>query len=301
MKIKNRTIKICGAVIGLLFCIKTPVYAFDIETLDESSDFQEISAMEEQFIKCGIDFCQEGTVLSNDAVAYEKAVKVYVDTNIFQQEQLTAENVEAILESAIYLWEVPVELPAGGYVICTVSRKPPIDEESQREFLISGTYTQEELNESLEEVGEWVLPTYGYDETGREYIGHLEKAAGESYNANDSDMMYLLGGTPNMRLPFGLWKKGDSYQIVTMNTAGSMAQTDDARSSEPIEEYEVYDFEQVRSVIAQLPPESGEGYGGGGLTVGNSGDIWVSATLGGGAVLIVVLVIAAVLARRRKG
>lgn len=182
-------------------------------------------------------------------------MKIYIDTNIFEQEELTAENLQDTLDNAVYIWEVPVKVSEDRYVIVTVSRALPIDEELQQELLEDGTYTQEELEMELEKVGSWTIPTAGYDETKSDYIGKLDSVLGETLNKEDLDMIYLLGGTPKMRQPFGVVCREGKYQIVTLDvvTGENDISAFSSEESQELNENSIYSFEQVKEVIESMP------------------------------------------------
>ena len=192
---------------------------------------------------------------TNLQIDYSRAVKIYIDTNIFEQEELTAENLQDTLDNAVYIWEVPVKVSEDRYVIVTVSRALPIDEELQQELLEDGTYTQEELEMELEKVGSWTIPTAGYDETKSDYIGKLDSVLGETLNKEDLDMIYLLGGTPKMRQPFGVVCREGKYQIVTLDvvTGENDISAFSSEESQELNENSIYSFEQVKEVIESMP------------------------------------------------
>lgn len=235
----KRIQKFLIAVLIFLSFNVSDVYAYSIETLNNSSDLQEISQMEEEIL-CWAQGAFESENQNVDLqIEYSRAVKIYIDTNIFENEELTPEILQNILNGAIYIWEVPVQVSEGRYVIVTVSRSLPIDEELQQELLENGTYTQEELETELEKVGSWTIATAGYDETKSDYIGRLESALSESYNEADSDIVYLLGGTPKMRLPFGVIFKDDECKIIKLN-----------------DESGIYRFEQMKDIVNRIPKEA---------------------------------------------
>lgn len=212
------------------------VYAYSIETLNNSSDFQEISQMKEEILRWAEGALESESRNADLQIEYSRAVKVYIDTNIFENEELTPKILQNILNGAVYIWEVPVKVSEDRYVIVTVSRSLPIDEELQKEFLENGTYTQEELETELEKAGSWTIATAGYDETKSDYIGRLESAFGEAYNEADSDVVYLLGGTPKIRQPFGVIFKDDKCKIIKLN-----------------DESGIYRFEQMKDIVNRIP------------------------------------------------
>ena len=214
-------------------------YAYSIETLDNNPDLQEISQMEDEILRWAKGALEDEHV--DLQVDYSRAVKIYVDTNIFENEELTPEILQDTLKDAVYIWEVPVKVKDNSYVTVTVSRAVPIDEERQKELLETGVYTEEELEAALEKAGSWTIPTAGYDETEPDYIGKLESALGEPFHQADTDIVYLLGGTPKMRQPFGILFKDGEYQIIKLNDGN-----------------DIQSFEQVKDEIKSIPTEDEE-------------------------------------------
>lgn len=174
----------------------------------------------------------------------------------------------------------------------TVSRALPIDEELQQELLEDGTYTQEELEMEFEKVGSWTIPTAGYDETKSDYIGKLDSVLGETLNKEDLDMVYLLGGTPKMRQPFGVVCREGKYQIVTLDvvTGESDISAFSSEESQELNENSIYSFEQVKEAIESMPEVDDESDTGGAsaLSTEKNKKIWIYG--------VVVLLVAGVLA-----
>lgn len=238
---------------SIIFLNSSNTYAYSIETLDSNPDLHEISRMEDEIYRWAQGAVEDEN--TNLQIDYSRAVKIYIDTNIFEQEELTAENLQDTLDNAVYIWEVPVKVSEDRYVIVTVSRALPIDEELQQELLEDGTYTQEELEMELEKVGSWTIPTAGYDETKSDYIGKLDSVLGETLNKEDLDMIYLLGGTPKMRQPFGVVCREGKYQIVTLDvvTGENDISAFSSEESQELNENSIYSFEQVKEVIESMP------------------------------------------------
>ena len=285
---KNQAIII--AILSMIIFHVSDTYAYSIETLDNNPDLQEISQMEDEILRWAKGAIEDENV--DLQVDYSRAVKIYIDTNIFEQEELTAENLQDTLDNAVYIWEVPVKVSEDRYVIVTVSRALPIDEELQQELLEDGTYTQEELEMELEKVGSWTIPTAGYDETKSDYIGKLDSVLGETFNKEDLDMVYLLGGTPKMRQPFGVVCREGKYQIVTLDvvTGENDISAFSSEDSQELNENSIYSFEQVKEAIESMPEVDDESDTGGAsaLSTEKNKKIWIYG--------VVVLLVAGVLA-----
>ena len=78
-------------------------YAYSIETLDNNPDLQEISQMEDEILRWAKGAIEDENV--DLQVDYSRAVKIYVDTNIFENEELTFEILQDTLKDAVYIWE----------------------------------------------------------------------------------------------------------------------------------------------------------------------------------------------------
>ena len=285
---KNQAIII--AILSMIIFHVSDTYAYSIETLDNIPDLQEISQMEDEILRWAKGAIEDENV--DLQVDYSRAVKIYVDTNIFENEELTPEILQDTLKDAVYIWEVPVKVSEDRYVIVTVSRALPIDEELQQELLEDGTYTQEELEMELEKVGSWTIPTAGYDETKPDYIGKLDSVLGETLNKEDLDMVYLLGGTPKMRQPFGVVCREGKYQIVTLDvvTGESDISAFSSEESQELNENSIYSFEQVKEAIESMPEVDDESDTGGAsaLSTEKNKKIWIYG--------VVILLVAGVLA-----
>lgn len=292
---KNQAIII--AILSMIIFHVSDTYAYSIETLDNNPDLQEISQMEDEILRWAKGAIEDENV--DLQVDYSRAVKIYIDTNIFEQEELTAENLQDTLDNAVYIWEVPVKVSEDRYVIVTVSRALPIDEELQQELLEDGTYTQEELEMELEKVGSWTIPTAGYDETKPDYIGKLDSVLGETLNKEDLDMVYLLGGTPKMRQPFGVVCREGKYQVVTLDvvTGESDISTFSSEESQKLNENSIYSFEQVKEAIESMPEVDAESDTGGAsaLSTERNKKIWIY----GIAVLLVAGVLVGGIMRKK--
>lgn len=272
---KNQAIII--AILSMIIFHVSDTYAYSIETLDNNPDLQEISQMEDEILRWAKGAIEDENV--DLQVDYSRAVKIYVDTNIFENEKLTSEILQDTLKDAVYIWEVPVKVKDNSYVTVTVSRAVPIDEERQKELLETGVYTEEELEAALEKVGSWTIPTAGYDETEPDYIGKLDSVLGETLNKEDLDMVYLLGGTPKMRQPFGVVCREGKYQVVTLDvvTGESDISTFTSEESQELNENSIYSFEQVKEAIESMSEVDAESDTGGAsdLSTEKNKKIWI--------------------------
>ncbi|RDU24802.1 hypothetical protein [Anaerosacchariphilus polymeriproducens] len=258
---KKKLCSIIGLTVITFFItafMSKPVYAYSIETLNDSSDFHEIKKMEDEIMKNARGFFADEAENIDFTVDYSHAVKIYVDTNIFENNTITQDIVSNTIKQAVYIWEIPVKVAEDEYVICTVSRKPPIENEVKQELLNNGTYTEEEIQEAEAKVGQWMIAASSYDKTKKDYISEIEKVLGESFNKEDKKHLYLLGGTPNMRMPFGLLESNQKYSIMTLDLI--KPDTDSSSNArnlkEDLQTNTIYNFIKVKKWVSNLPPEN---------------------------------------------
>lgn len=166
----------------------------------------------------------------------------------------------------------------GKYIICTVSRKPPISEEIQRELLEAGNQTEEELKEDIARVGQWTIASVSYDEEQSDYIDSIDGILGEGYQAEDEKQLYLLGGTPNMRQPFALFDEEGDYKILVLDSWVLDRHYAPGFVGEPSDDFQsenIFDYETVQNYISKLPPEDSMGDTGPKLRDETQGSIYV--------------------------
>ena len=267
---KKNLRNICLLLITIVGIIYFPmyIYAYDIETLDESTDLTEIENKESDIINAAEAFFEES---SNQelTIDYSRAVKIYVDTNIYENTQMYPTLLRRILGNATYLWEVPVRVSENNYVICTVSRKPPITEEVKKELLENKVFTENEIMEAEKQVGQWEIASSVYNDNNSDYIDTISSILEEDYNPDDIKQLFLLGGTPNMRLPFALFEENGRYKILTMEVT---TQEGDSASSfsdsifNEVQENSIYDFEDVQGILAHKTDETNLGDSGLGVS-----------------------------------
>lgn len=96
---------------ALIFIMRQDVLAsgFDDSDLLNSQDYEEVSAFESQLKEIGYStYNGQDAVTAEKEVVFEKAVKVYTNTDIFEDADITGDEIWDKFQQASYEWRVPV-------------------------------------------------------------------------------------------------------------------------------------------------------------------------------------------------
>lgn len=92
------------------------------DMLVTSSDFKEVSALEPDMLEWLQEFgASQGIEEIPERVDYEKAVKVYIDTDMITMDSYARETLLNALEEGNYVWVIPASSAHGNFQI-TVAR-----------------------------------------------------------------------------------------------------------------------------------------------------------------------------------
>lgn len=107
---KNKWFSIlCLSVLMLM--VKQDILAsgFDDSDLLSSQDYEEVSAFESQLLEIGYStYNGQDAFTAEKEVVFEKAVKVYTMTDIFEEADITGDEIRDKFQHASYEWRVPV-------------------------------------------------------------------------------------------------------------------------------------------------------------------------------------------------
>lgn len=118
------------------------------DILATSSEFEEVSALQEEMRESLAAFA--GVSADDAVIDYEKAVKIYADSDIFQLDTDDGETILEFLEEGEHIWMVPASLNGKKYSF-TISKGLPLSEEA-KEIL-----TPAQQQEVIDRAGEWFV------------------------------------------------------------------------------------------------------------------------------------------------
>lgn len=165
---------------------------------------------------------------------YEKAVRIYVDTDVISLNSEERDVILDTLKTANYVWIIPyVNGEEIGSV--TLGRGLPLNED------VAHLLTKEEQEEIRQNVGKWCINAVSYGGVEAYYDQITEKAA----NIPGCSRVVILGSQPGMRYPMAL-AFDENKAIAWISLGFGYAVLDNVPTTLSNEE-NIYDF----SAIAQ--------------------------------------------------
>ncbi|MDR2043915.1 MAG: hypothetical protein LBQ15_06020 [Clostridium sp.] len=207
-------------------------------------------------------------------VDYDKAYKVYVDTDVFKLATNDAAEIEQALQAGNHIYKVPITT-AGGTVVVNVQKGQPLSDNAQ------SLLTEQEQQEVLSKVGEWVVSVVTFYETGDTRYAYDVSIQKEISEIPEGTM--LVGSLPYFQDVVGLIPN-DNGEVKSLIPTTALKNEAAVRTYRSASASNVYEYEQIKAYINALPlgdPEMNAGTGG--LTSNDPGHLFAAST---GAILL---------------
>lgn len=185
------------------------------DVLFSSEDYKGVKALESEIEK-DLDECTGHEVTLNEQ-DYKSAIKIYTNAGIVESGDPDENTITKIAGKATYVWYFSYE---GKYAV-TVARGLPLRDGAKK------TLTKEEQKKVTENVGKWMITSYGTGEN-TSYIDTLKKNLPD---IDSYDRVIFLGGEKGFDSPIALSLKngkadklvslGYSYEAMGDKTVGS--------------------------------------------------------------------------------
>jgi hypothetical protein len=170
---------------------------------------------------------------------FENSYKIYVGTDIFKLSTVNSEELKNKMESTGYIYELPIYVD-GDTVIVNFAKGQPLDERVE--------FTEEEKQEVISNVGKWQITAVKfYENEIVNYNSDIQSAIGEI----PEDVM-LVGGLPHFKYAVALLadENGIIKGIFPLSEVPGANALKNIQTDIP----SVYDYEQMKNYINQLPP-----------------------------------------------
>lgn len=142
------------------------------DRLMTSNDFEEVSALEQGALEWLQELgASQGIELIPEQLDYEKAVKVYVNTDIVTIDGTDRGTLLNALEAGDYVWVIPASTAYGNFQV-TVARGLPLSEDA-KPYL-----TEEEQQKIRDNEGKWEITEVAFD-TVAPYVDQLNAYASQ--------------------------------------------------------------------------------------------------------------------------
>lgn len=201
----------------------------------------DLSALTEGIITISNDLFSDklSREITADDVDFNNAFKIYVGTNLFETNVSDIGQISDTFGADGYIYELPIYLD-GSTLIVNIAKGQPLNENAE--------FTDEERQEILDNVGKWqVTAVKYYDNETVDYATELENKAGVS-----SENAVLVGGLPYFKFAVALLPddNGKIQGLVPMSDVPGIENINTFQSSSE----NVYNYEEVKDYINQLPP-----------------------------------------------
>ena len=254
------------------------------DILATSSEFEKVSALYDEMIKSLAAF--EGISAENAVIDYERAVKIYADTDIFQLDTDDGETILEFLGEGEHIWMVPASLNGKKYLF-TISKGHPLTEDAKE------VLTLEEQQEVIDREGNWFV--CGIEEADE---GFWEKVNARSKELEGCQQAVIIVDLPGFQYPVVLGiKEGKAARWINIgydNPVMDDVQADTQTMSKSVNTTQegVYEFHELADRVESYYNLSSGESGGTGSRAEQNTVYWgyiLSAVLVGSILVAIIL------------
>ncbi len=214
---------------------------FTISVCAATEQDHDLSVLTEEIVTASNDLFLDklSREITENDVDFNNAFKIYVGTDLFKTEIDDVEEIPAAFGDDGYIYELPIYLD-GGTLIVNIAKGQPLNE--------SVEFTDEERQEILDNVGKWqVTALKYYDNEIVDYTTELEKRTGIL-----TENAVLVGGLPYFRYAVALLpdENGKIENLVPLSDVPGIENISTLQSDSD----HIYNYEEVKNYINQLPP-----------------------------------------------
>lgn len=256
---------VCVLSLAMTFALSATAFAADFSDNAES----ELSSISNEIVTTVNElYGDENNTITAADIDYNKAFKVYVDTDVFKLSTNNASELESTLESGNYIYVLPISTN-NGTIVTNIQKGLPLSDKA-RDVL-----TEEEQQEVLSKVGQWVVSSvtfYDLGDTRFDYSNSLSSKIGEI-----PDGTMLIGSLPIFHDVVALIPGNDGMVESLVPVTESAYETEQISTAK--NGSNVYDYQQVKEYANQLPAEDPDLAGSTGFTATTNSSIVVVAII----------------------
>ena len=237
----NNRVKNVILILVLVIVLIIPCTAYATELTDEV-DAALISDEIVEFVNGSIAADEFAFSITKDDFDLADAFVFYVDTNIFKVKTNNISKVEKVLSNGDYMFEVPIYLTSGTYMV-DISKGLPVSDEAKK--LLS----DEEILDLESKVGKWKVQGGGfYEGEHKDYVAEVRTIV----NDENAEPIFV-GGMPYFREPVALVSDKDGRIDKLVPLFPGAIQWEQLKM-ESEEGDVVFDYVQLKEHVAGLPP-----------------------------------------------
>lgn len=268
--------------IMLLICAAIPVSA----ATDPNDD---LSGLTEEIITTSNDLFSDklSRDITADDIDFSNAFKIYVGTNLFETDVENVAEIPDVFGADGYIYELPIYLD-GDTLIINIAKGQPLNGNAE--------FTDAERQEILDNVGKWQVTAVKYYEN--EIVDYKTELEAQVDTVTEDAV--LVGGLPYFRYAVALLSddEGAIQSLVPLSDVPGIEKINTLQTESVSNN--VYDYEEVKNYVNQLPPVAdGEAGAYGFLNVEPAEKSITGGLVAGVIVLIAFLGISIVIYRRK--
>lgn len=197
------------------------------------------------------------TPIEIDDIDYSKALKVYIDTDILSNDEITVDKIQELINNSNYMYYLPVIIENKS-ICLTISKGKPVTERA-KEIL-----EEEDIQKLQELEGRWYVPQVEVFTGEIDYINQMNTII-EKSNLNVSNVYFFGGLSGNMPLVATCIEDTDvKFKVIDKNRLNTQFGSTDGKNDN-----ELYSFNQIKDIANEGKLNEGE-FGSGAIIGKNS-------------------------------
>lgn len=231
----------CLLSLSIVFAFSVVAFAADFSSGAE----KELSSISDSIVITVNElYGDEDIAITADDIDYNKAVKVYVDTNVFELSTNRANEIENALEKGNYIYLLPISIN-NGTIVLNIQKGLPLSDNAIT------VLTEEEQQEILEHVGKWVVSSTAIYDSGNmnyDYLKTLSNVIGEIPEGT-----MLVGSLPVFHDVVALVPDEEGIVESLVPVTNTVYDENSVKYQRNYDK--VYNYEQVKEYANNLPEE----------------------------------------------
>lgn len=235
---------LCAFLLSALLLIGTTIPVF--ASTDASDD---LSGLTDEIVITANDLFADklSRDVTSDDIDYQNAFKIFVGENIFLTDIRDVKEIPDIFGIDGYIYELPIYLD-GDTLIVNIAKGEPLNEDAE--------FTEEEHRNILNNVGKWQVTAMKYYDN--EIVNYETELTNKIGTVPEGTV--LVGGLPYFRYAVALLPddSGNIDGLVPLSDVPGIENISTFRSGSE----NIYNYQEVKEYIKQLPEPSNEEAGG---------------------------------------
>jgi hypothetical protein len=225
----------------MLFVVfATPSYAADTVPKEIGNNI-----MKEKIVNFANTSALVQQEISTDDVDFLKAVKVYLDTDIFKLKTNSVKEMVSALEKGEYIYCIPIPVNKTTTLVAILSIGLPLAPDADE------VLTEQQIREIVDNEGKWIVEGVQLYDKENPYVDYYAEASRISGIKNVKP--YLLGGLNHYDMPVALFPDENNNISKMIPMYPNAVEWSDLGIIKPASKEIVFNFSEVKTIVNSLP------------------------------------------------